>query len=88
MCRSCPVRPECAAHALTAREPYGVWGGLTETERWHLLAIGWDDLLDRHGRRADLDRLEQRLAEHPVNGTELAARPPSQRRPIPPAQAA
>lgn len=33
VCRSCPVRRECAQHALTMREPYGVWGGLSETER-------------------------------------------------------
>ena len=24
---------QCAAHALSVREPYGVWGGLTEEER-------------------------------------------------------
>lgn len=66
VCRSCPVRPECAAHALTAREPYGVWGGFTETERWHLLAIGWDDLVDRRRGRADVGLLEQRLAQEPA----------------------
>lgn len=33
LCRSCPVRRECAQHALQMQEPYGVWGGLTETER-------------------------------------------------------
>ena len=33
----CPVRAECAAHALAVREPYGVWGGLTEDEREELL---------------------------------------------------
>lgn len=64
MCRACPVRPECAAHALTVREPYGVWGGFTETERLHLLATGTDDLVDGRRGRADVSRLEQRL-EHP-----------------------
>lgn len=24
---------ECRSHALAVREPYGVWGGLTEEER-------------------------------------------------------
>lgn len=24
---------ECRSHALVVREPYGVWGGLTEEER-------------------------------------------------------
>ena len=33
LCRACPVRRECAQHALTMQEPYGVWGGLTETDR-------------------------------------------------------
>jgi WhiB family redox-sensing transcriptional regulator len=31
------VRAECAAHALAVREPYGVWGGLTEDEREELM---------------------------------------------------
>ena len=29
----CDVRLECADYAIRAREPYGVWGGLTEEER-------------------------------------------------------
>jgi WhiB family redox-sensing transcriptional regulator len=33
VCTSCPVRTACLKHALAVREPYGVWGGLTETER-------------------------------------------------------
>ncbi|MGH3343064.1 MAG: WhiB family transcriptional regulator [Carbonactinosporaceae bacterium] len=32
-CASCPVLVECARHALAVREPYGVWGGMTEEER-------------------------------------------------------
>ncbi len=31
------VRAQCAAHALAVREPYGVWGGLTEDEREELM---------------------------------------------------
>ena len=27
------MRIECADYAVRAREPYGVWGGLTEEER-------------------------------------------------------
>ncbi|WP_441245685.1 WhiB family transcriptional regulator [Kitasatospora sp. McL0602] len=37
VCMRCPVRTECAAHALAVREPYGVWGGLTEDEREELM---------------------------------------------------
>jgi WhiB family redox-sensing transcriptional regulator len=33
ICATCPVIRECATHALAVREPYGVWGGLTEDER-------------------------------------------------------
>ncbi len=33
VCAGCPVRLKCADYAIRAREPYGVWGGLTEEER-------------------------------------------------------
>lgn len=33
ICATCPVIADCRAHALSVREPYGVWGGLTEDER-------------------------------------------------------
>ena len=33
ICASCPVMMQCAAHALAVREPYGVWGGLSEDDR-------------------------------------------------------
>ena len=33
ICRRCPVAKLCRDHALRAREPYGVWGGMTEDER-------------------------------------------------------
>jgi WhiB family redox-sensing transcriptional regulator len=33
ICLRCPVLEQCRRHALSAREPYGVWGGLTEEER-------------------------------------------------------
>ncbi|MFE9561263.1 WhiB family transcriptional regulator [Streptomyces sp. NPDC006487] len=37
VCAGCPVREACLEHALRTREPYGVWGGLTEEERRALL---------------------------------------------------
>ncbi len=37
VCDGCPVREECLAYALAAREKHGVWGGLTERERARLL---------------------------------------------------
>jgi WhiB family transcriptional regulator, redox-sensing transcriptional regulator len=33
VCAGCQVRVQCRAHALEVREPYGVWGGLSEDER-------------------------------------------------------
>jgi WhiB family redox-sensing transcriptional regulator len=29
------VAPECREYAIQIKEPYGIWGGLTETERRH-----------------------------------------------------
>ncbi len=37
MCRRCPVIEQCRSHALEVGEPYGIWGGLSETERDMLL---------------------------------------------------
>jgi WhiB family redox-sensing transcriptional regulator len=59
------VRAQCAAHALTTREPYGVWGGFTEAERLRLLATGWEDLADRSHNCVDVGRLELRLGLRP-----------------------
>jgi WhiB family redox-sensing transcriptional regulator len=33
VCATCEVRRDCLEYALTTREPYGIWGGLTELER-------------------------------------------------------
>jgi WhiB family redox-sensing transcriptional regulator len=33
ICAECPVLSPCREYALEAREPYGVWGGLTERAR-------------------------------------------------------
>ncbi|MEO6715192.1 MAG: WhiB family transcriptional regulator [Mycobacteriales bacterium] len=40
ICRRCTVIDECAAFALSTREPYGVWGGLTPEERRSDLSDG------------------------------------------------
>ncbi|MFC8181746.1 WhiB family transcriptional regulator [Rhodococcus sp. NPDC057297] len=33
ICSSCGVVDQCRRYALAAREPFGVWGGLSESER-------------------------------------------------------
>ena len=38
ICAACPVIAACREHALAIREPFGVWGGLTEDERQVILA--------------------------------------------------
>lgn len=38
VCATCPVLAQCREHALRVREPYGVWGGLTEDEREAIFA--------------------------------------------------
>lgn len=38
VCARCPVLLTCRAYALENREEFGVWGGLSETERKHLIA--------------------------------------------------
>ncbi|MDV6244882.1 WhiB family transcriptional regulator [Rhodococcus opacus] len=33
ICSACPVQRECRDHAIAVREPFGVWGGISETDR-------------------------------------------------------
>lgn len=40
VCARCPVRTACADHAITQREPAGIWGGLTARERKEIRAGG------------------------------------------------
>jgi WhiB family redox-sensing transcriptional regulator len=44
ICAGCPVIDECRKHALAVREPYGVWGGLSEDDREEIYST-------RRGRR-------------------------------------
>jgi len=39
ICRQCPAIMACREHALRVREPYGIWGGLSEDERAALLGL-------------------------------------------------
>lgn len=38
ICERCPVRQPCLEAALRNREPVGIWGGLTTSERQRILA--------------------------------------------------
>jgi WhiB family transcriptional regulator, redox-sensing transcriptional regulator len=61
VCKGCPVRPQCAAYALAVTEPYGIWGGFTESERARLIAIDWRKYADRACTRVDVAQLQARL---------------------------
>jgi WhiB family transcriptional regulator, redox-sensing transcriptional regulator len=68
VCKACPVRTECLAHALDNRIRFGVWGGMTERERKALLkrrpdVVSWAGLLEA-ARRAAI-RPQQPVAEQP-----------------------
>ena len=39
ICNSCPALAACREHALRVREPYGIWGGLSEDERADALGV-------------------------------------------------
>ena len=39
VCARCPVVTNCLRWALAAREPYGVWGGLSTEERETMLTL-------------------------------------------------
>ena len=39
LCAKCPVIERCREHALRAQEPYGVWGGLSESERAEMVGL-------------------------------------------------
>ncbi len=38
ICQVCPVLTECREYALTLREAYGIWGGMTESDRKRALS--------------------------------------------------
>ncbi|WP_405433832.1 WhiB family transcriptional regulator [Micromonospora sp. NBC_00617] len=37
VCAQCPIRARCRRYAISNRETYGIWGGMTEQQRAALL---------------------------------------------------
>jgi WhiB family redox-sensing transcriptional regulator len=68
ICQDCPVVTECRDHALSTREPYGIWGGLSEGERALLLGV-------RNLRHPALRRHDGRHAGPPAEGITGPDRP-------------
>jgi WhiB family transcriptional regulator, redox-sensing transcriptional regulator len=87
VCKGCPVRTECLAHALDNRVRFGVWGGMTERERRALLkrrpdVISWAALLESARRAAEASppadpaaRTTPRRTASPRPGERTADRP-------------
>ncbi|WP_257890294.1 WhiB family transcriptional regulator [Rhodococcus sp. USK10] len=40
ICSRCPVQRPCRDHALAVREPFGIWGGMSEEDRDRILGRG------------------------------------------------
>ena len=36
ICATCVVKKQCLDTAMHNQEAYGIWGGMTAPERWHL----------------------------------------------------
>jgi WhiB family transcriptional regulator, redox-sensing transcriptional regulator len=51
ICATCPVVEVCAAYAIANREPYGIWGGLSQDDREAIYRR-----VDRHRVQADYRR--------------------------------
>lgn len=47
ICATCPVIDRCRDHALASHEPYGVWGGMTEEERYAILHVHRNRVMPR-----------------------------------------
>lgn len=39
VCATCSVLNACRLYSIKVREPYGVWGGLSEEERFSVIAV-------------------------------------------------
>ncbi len=70
VCMRCPVRAECAAHALAVREPYGVWGGLTEDEREAMMGRSRHRGSDHRDEDGDYERATTRSGRSRVGAAQ------------------
>lgn len=66
LCFECPVRIECLAEALDERINFGVWGGMTESERRALLrrypeVESWQSILQQIQDERDAHRASARM---------------------------
>ena len=74
ICLNCPVQIPCAEHALKVREPYGVWGGMTEEEREEhharQKALARAQAAREKAARAQQERLKEKLLRDKARASE------------------
>jgi WhiB family redox-sensing transcriptional regulator len=78
VCRRCEVAAPCGLLATARREPWGIWGAMTESQRRHLLRL-LDQITDRAVPRKPGRPAGSRVTLPPIRRTaaELArVRPP------------
>jgi WhiB family redox-sensing transcriptional regulator len=73
ICHGCPVLEECRRHALRTREPYGIWGGLSEEERAEILGVGNLRYPAQRRRKNSAPEPTQDLASPPARRPESAS---------------
>jgi WhiB family transcriptional regulator, redox-sensing transcriptional regulator len=77
ICMNCPVQIPCANHALKVREPYGVWGGMTEEEREEhharQKALARAQAAREKAARAQQERLKEKLLRDKARATAAQA---------------
>ena len=82
ICRECPVRKQCLEHALTyeVRSPrppqYGIFGGLTPTERRELWQERRDIMKDLEKRTRELAEKVEKIKEEPRQMTQYEVHSP------------
>lgn len=79
VCDSCPLMQTCRQWAIDTREPYGIWGGLTERDRRNLRAAanvkcGTEAGFWRHYRADDTVTCAKCKAAHSEHRKAVAAR--------------
>jgi WhiB family transcriptional regulator, redox-sensing transcriptional regulator len=84
ICMNCPVQISCAEHALKVREPYGVWGGMTEEDReeYHMRqkALVRAQAAREKAARLQQEKLKEKLlrqkaAEHKIRSVQAGIDP-------------
>jgi WhiB family redox-sensing transcriptional regulator len=53
VCATCPVMMQCREQSIALHEPYGIWGGLSEDERFAIIERARDRKVVGMGRASE-----------------------------------